>query len=45
MTVISTKEYYELKEGIKEIDPSAFISITDGYEVLNKNVKINKKSK
>jgi len=42
MTVISTKEYYELKEGIKEIDPNAFISITDGYEVLNKNVKINK---
>ena len=43
MTVISTKEYYELKEGIKEIDPNAFISITDSYEVLNKNVKINKK--
>lgn len=42
MTVISTKEYYELKEGIKEIDPNAFISITDSYEVLNKNVKINK---
>ena len=41
MTVISTKEYYELKEGIKEIDPNAFISITDSYEVLNKNVKIN----
>lgn len=43
MTVISTKEYYELKEGIKEIDPNAFISITDSYEVLNKNVKINNK--
>lgn len=42
MTVISTKEYYQLKEGIKEIDPNAFISITDSYEVLNKNVKINK---
>lgn len=42
MTVISSKEYYELKEGIKEIDPNAFISITDSYEVLNKNVKINK---
>lgn len=41
MTVISTKEYYELKEGIKEIDPNAFISITNSYEVLNKNVKIN----
>ena len=41
MTVISTKEYYELKEGIKEIDPNAFISITDSYEVLNKNIKIN----
>lgn len=43
MTVISSKEYYELKEGIKEIDPNAFISITDSYEVLNKNVKINRK--
>ena len=41
MTVISTKEYYELKECIKEIDPNAFISITDSYEVLNKNIKIN----
>ena len=41
MTVISTKEYYQLKEGIKEIDPKAFISITDSYEVLNKNIKIN----
>ena len=45
MTVISTKEYYELKEGIKEIDPNAFISITDSYEVLNKNVKITKENK
>lgn len=41
MTVINSKEYYELKEGIKEIDPNAFISITKSYEVLNKNVKIN----
>lgn len=41
MTVINTKEYYELKEGIKEIDPNAFISITESYEVLNKNIKIN----
>jgi len=43
MTVISSKEYYELKEGIKEIDPHAFISITDSYEVLNKNNKISRK--
>ena len=43
MTVISSKEYYELKEGIKEIDPNSFISITDSYEVFNKNNKINRK--
>ncbi len=43
MTIVNTKDYYEIKEGIKAIDPHAFISITDSYEVLNKNVKINEK--
>lgn len=43
LTVVDTKDYYNLKEGIKEIDPNAFISVTDSYEVLNKNKKIKKK--
>lgn len=41
MTVINTKDYFKVKEGIQLIDPKAFISITDNYEVMNKNVKIN----
>lgn len=41
MTVISTKDYFKVKEGIQLIDPKAFISVTDNYEVMNKNVKIN----
>lgn len=41
MTVISTKDYFKVKEGIQLIDPKAFISITDNYEVMNNNVKIN----
>lgn len=41
MTVISTKDYFRVKEGIQMIDPKAFISITDNYEVMNKNIKIN----
>ncbi len=35
MTVIPTKDYYKLREGIKVIDKEAFISITDSYEVIN----------
>lgn len=35
MTVIPTKDYYKLREGIKMIDEKAFISITDSYEVIN----------
>ena len=41
MSVINTKDYFKVKEGIKLIDPKAFISITDNYEVINKNIKIN----
>lgn len=41
MTVIPTDDYYKLREGIKEIDPNAFISITESYEVVNGNVTIN----
>ena len=35
-TVISTENYYRLKEGIKSIDPKAFIIVTDTYDVINK---------
>lgn len=42
MTSVDTTNYYELKEGILLIDPTAFISITDGYEVINKNLTIRK---
>ncbi len=32
-TVIPTKEYYKLKEGIKYIDNNAFFTVVDAYEV------------
>ena len=32
-TVIPTKEYYKLKEGISLIDDSAFFTVVDAYEV------------
>lgn len=40
MTVINTKDYYRIKETIKEIDKSAFITATDAYQLLNENVAI-----
>ena len=33
MCTIPTREYYVLKEGLKEIDPQAFFLVTDAYEV------------
>ena len=36
ITVINTSDYYRLKEGIKAIDPKAFIVITDTYDVINR---------
>lgn len=36
LTVIDTKDYYKLKEGIKIIDPNAFIAICDTYDVVNR---------
>ncbi len=36
-SVISTSDYYKLKEGIKLIDNKAFIAITDTYDVVNRN--------
>ncbi len=34
LCVVPTNEYYELKEGIREIDNKAFFVITDAYEVF-----------
>ena len=34
LTVLPTKEYFRLKEGIKRIDKDAFYIITDTYEVF-----------
>lgn len=45
MTAVDTKDYYRLKEGINIIDPKAFISIMDSYEVINKNITIGRKKK
>ncbi len=42
MCVIPTKDYYRLREGVKQIDPKAFISITDSYEVINPNRHIDR---
>lgn len=36
LTVIDTKDYYKLKEGIKIIDNNAFIAICDTYDVVNR---------
>lgn len=33
MTVIPNREYFRLKEGIKEIDKNAFFIVTDAYQV------------
>ena len=43
MTVVDTKDYYRLKEGVNLIDPNAFVFIIDNYEAINKNVTISKK--
>lgn len=34
MCVLPTKDYYRLKAGITEIDKSAFVVVTDAYEVF-----------
>lgn len=43
MSVIDTKDYYRLKEGVSLIDQNAFIFIIDNYEAINKNITISKK--
>jgi len=35
MTVVPTKEYFKVSEGIKEIDNNAFFIVTDSYQLLN----------
>lgn len=45
MSVIDTKDYYRIREGISLIDQNAFISIIDTYETLNKNVTLKHQHK
>jgi uncharacterized membrane-anchored protein YitT (DUF2179 family) len=33
MTVIPSREYYKVTEGIKAIDPKVFFTATDSYQV------------
>ena len=33
LTVIPSREYYRLTEGIKHIDKNAFFVVTDSYQV------------
>ena len=42
MVVVPTLEFYKTREGILAIDPNAFITITDSYQVYGEN-KHNKK--
>lgn len=41
MLVIPTSEYFKAKEGILEIDPNAFFTICDSYQVFNAYSKNN----
>lgn len=43
MTVVDTKDYYKLKEGVIEIDPYAKIVIYDSYEYFERQGKIHQK--
>ena len=45
MAVIPTIEYFKAKEGIVEIDPDAFITICDSYQVYGEYSKKKKKNK
>lgn len=42
MCVVQTYDYFRLREGVKYIDPNAFISITDSYEAINGSHKGSK---
>ena len=41
LSVISSNDYYKLKEGIKLIDPEAFIAIVDTYDCVNRKIVDN----
>ncbi len=41
LTVINTKDYYRVKEGIKIIDEYAFYAVTNAYQLMNANVTLN----
>ena len=43
MVVIPTSEYFKAKEGILDIDPHAFITITDSYQAFNQDSHRKKK--
>ena len=43
MIVVPTLEFYKTREGILEIDPDAFITITDSYQVYGENKHKKKK--
>ena len=43
MVVIPTNEFFKAREGILEIDPDAFITITDSYQVYGGNTHKKKK--
>ncbi len=43
MTLVTTKDYYRIKEAIETIDENAFITSTDAYQLMNENVSIRNK--
>ena len=45
MAVIPTVEYFKTREGILEIDPNAFITICDSYQVYGEYSKKKHKKK
>lgn len=45
MAVIPSMEYFKAKEGILEIDPNAFFTITDSYQVFGQDSHRKKKRK
>ena len=45
MAVIPTIEYFKAREGILEIDPNAFITICDSYQVYGEYTKDKRRKK
>ena len=40
MSIIPTREYYIIREAIKQIDPDAFIVVCDSYEVKGMDITL-----